>query len=380
MASVIHVLEHLRVEGGGLPAAVSELALRQSRAGLVSVVVELVDKKICTYFNGSINRVAYSSVFKFWNALSKLTRKSASADTLIHLHGVWCPLAAPFLILARLAGLKYVVSFHGQLMPNLLNSDVYSKSLKKIIYLKAVVLVYVKFSKKLHAITEVERSELRRLWGQEKEIHVICNYVAADIIKASNAQNDVLDAYSSKRLLFMARIDPRKGIEQLIRGFALSSLRKDWILHICGSSSDLQYIEYLKKIARDVTVEHRIVFVGLVHGEQRLQEFLSSAAVCLPSVSEVIALSNIEAALFSRLVVTTYNSGFPVGPHTGSLKVECDEDSIAAALSYLGGMGFSEYEGRVSGLRRWALETVSPASLDQSWSSFYGDCFDVRVT
>lgn len=370
---IIHVLEHLRIEGGGLPAAVSELASRQSNAGITSIVVELVDKKICTYSNGSVDRVVFDSIFKFWSAVSKLIRGSVNAGALVHLHGVWCPSAALFLFFSRFVGLKYVVSFHGQLMPNLIASDSYLKSFKKKFYARIVVFLYVHFSKRLHAVTEVERNVLRELFGQEKDIRVIYNYVAADILQASSVKSDLLSAFLGKKLLFMARLDPRKGIEQLIRGFALSNLKRDWVLQVCGSSPDVKYCDYLRKIASDAGVEARVVFMGLVHGERRIQEFFSSAAVCLPSVSEVVALSNIEAALFSRLVVTTYNSGFPVGSDTGSLKIECDESSIAAALNYLGEMQFSEYDRRVSKLRQWALDAVSPESLDRSWSEFYMD-------
>ena len=109
-----------------------------------------------------------------------------------------------------------------------------------------------------------------------------------------------------KILLFVGRIDPLKGLEQLLKAMPYLQNSKRPRLAIIGGGEDSRYeINRLQKLSRDLCVEASINFVGLVKQEE-LPCFYSAADACvIPSYYESFGLVALESLACGTPVVAT---------------------------------------------------------------------------
>ena len=71
------------------------------------------------------------------------------------------------------------------------------------------------------------------------------------------------------RLLFLGRIDPKKGIENLLAACQrLANVGRPWSLTIAGSG-DAAYTAGLEENARKLGLRERVSFVGEVRGQAK---------------------------------------------------------------------------------------------------------------
>jgi D-inositol-3-phosphate glycosyltransferase len=107
-----------------------------------------------------------------------------------------------------------------------------------------------------------------------------------------------------KVLLFVGRIDPLKGVEQLIKAMPL--LKKDGNLRLIvvgGDENSNHELEELKKLANGLGIHESLTFQGLVKQEQ-LPYYYSAADVCVvPSYYESFGLVALESLACGTPVV-----------------------------------------------------------------------------
>jgi len=122
-------------------------------------------------------------------------------------------------------------------------------------------------------------------------------------IDKNDARNK-LGLTEEKILLFVGRIDPLKGVEQLIKTMPL--LKKDGNLRliVVGGDENSNYeLEELKKLADGLSIRESVTFQGLVKQEQ-LPYYYSAADVCVvPSYYESFGLVALEALACGTPVV-----------------------------------------------------------------------------
>ena len=92
-------------------------------------------------------------------------------------------------------------------------------------------------------------------------------------------------------LLFLSRLVPGKGLEYLIDAF--KQIKTDTRLIIAGGSSHTD--QYVKEIKERAAEDNRIVFTGFIQGELMDELFSNCIAYILPSDSEGMPLSLLEA-------------------------------------------------------------------------------------
>jgi len=109
-----------------------------------------------------------------------------------------------------------------------------------------------------------------------------------------------------KIILFVGRIDPLKGLEQLLKAMSYLQNSQRPQLVIIGGGEDSRYeINRLEKLSRDLHIEASINFVGLVKQEE-LPCFYSAADACvMPSYYESFGLVALESLACGTPVVAT---------------------------------------------------------------------------
>jgi glycosyltransferase involved in cell wall biosynthesis len=137
-----------------------------------------------------------------------------------------------------------------------------------------------------------------------------------------------------KRLLFLARVHPKKGLPLLLHAWAsLGSFRRDWEMIIAGPD-ELNHMQEIRALSVSLGIENEIIFTGTVVGRAKIDLFYSSDAYVLPSFSEGMPMSLIEAMACALPVIATRECNMPAITLSGS-GWECNAElkSLTQALT-----------------------------------------------
>ncbi len=120
------------------------------------------------------------------------------------------------------------------------------------------------------------------------------------------AARQELGLSDEKILLFVGRIDPMKGIDQLIKALPYLPSRESLkLLIIGGDENSLTEIEKLKKLSGELKMQDSVEFRGLIEHD-RLPYYYSAADVCIvPSYYESFGLVALESLACGTPVVAT---------------------------------------------------------------------------
>ena len=185
-------------------------------------------------------------------------------------------------------------------------------------------------------------------------------------------------------LLFLGRIHPKKGLPNLIRGFkkALDSrplnLDAPWQLVIAGWDQGGHEAELIKlceelglsfqgRVARDEGRESAasVVFFGPAFGDDKKSLLRSADAFILPSLSEGLPMSILEAWSYELPVVMTPECNLPEGyAADAAIRIETSVESIAQGLNSLFLMGVFDLQsmgakGRILVKERFTWQTLA---------------------
>jgi poly(glycerol-phosphate) alpha-glucosyltransferase len=141
-----------------------------------------------------------------------------------------------------------------------------------------------------------------------------------------------------KKLLFLGRIHPKKGLSELLKAWAKAQSQKpealsNWELLIAGWD-DGGHEAGLRELAGD-----SVEFVGSKYGEEKERLLREVDAFVLPSFSEGLPMSVLEAWSFGLPAVMTDFCNLPAGfAAEAAIRVEPDTDSIFQGLEKLAAM------------------------------------------
>jgi glycosyltransferase involved in cell wall biosynthesis len=129
------------------------------------------------------------------------------------------------------------------------------------------------------------------------------------IIVLANAtrpsQGDCVPASDDRvRITFLGKIGPNKGTQQLIEALAALKHRNNWTATICGNGT----VEESRDLAEKLGIAGRTVFPGWVDEPATVEQLRGTDIFVLPSFSEGLPMSILEAFAWGIAVVAT-----PVG-------------------------------------------------------------------
>jgi glycosyltransferase involved in cell wall biosynthesis len=136
------------------------------------------------------------------------------------------------------------------------------------------------------------------------------------------------------KLLFVGRLDPKKGIENLIsttRGFHHLDIAR-WRLKIVGDG-DSAFVARLHRLVSDMGITDRVEFCGHLTGERKYQAYAASDVVVLPSHTENFGLVVAEALAHARPVIASRGTPWrEVEQHECGFWVNNDPSSLGSAI------------------------------------------------
>ena len=173
-------------------------------------------------------------------------------------------------------------------------------------------------------------------------------------------------------MLFVSRIHPKKGLENLIKAWRLlvtkllfigrvapikalpnlveaATISDGWRLRIVGTDSK-GYEDELKALADKEGVSDRIDFAGPKYGEELENEYLNADCFILPSFSENFGSVVVEAMAAGLPVITTKGTPWAeLEERECGWWVENDPETLARTIQAM--MALSDEERRAMGAR-----------------------------
>jgi glycosyltransferase involved in cell wall biosynthesis len=161
-------------------------------------------------------------------------------------------------------------------------------------------------------------------------------------------------------ILYMGKVEPRKGYRELVQSMPLVlSKFPNALLRIAGHGE----IVTAECLAQELGVRESIDFLGWVCNEDKVALYRSADIFCLPSFSEGVPMALLEAMSFKLAVVCTPVGGVPdllISGRNGILVEPGNVGDIAAAL-----IDLLEDPARRAVMGEAAFETVeSTCSLE----------------
>ncbi len=262
--------------------------------------------------------VQYPRWYCFSPALGRALRQQVDQFDIVHIHSVflWPTTVAAFW--CRRRRVPYLISPHGLLDPINIKkayegwSASIASRLKKWLYLKTIGKLDLDRATTVLFTSSVEMEASRALRLRAPQLALP---LGADMPAEDESANGIMwrDLYPSlkdkKIVLYMSRLDPKKGADILLSALgSLSARRQDFALVVAGSGN-VEYERRLKSLARDLDLQDIALFVGMVDNANKWALMREADLFVLPSHQEAFPNAVIEAMAAGLPVVISPGVG-----------------------------------------------------------------------
>ena len=218
----------------------------------------------------------------------------------VHDHGLWLPSNIITALAARRIDMPFIVSPRGMLTPWSLEQGGTKKQLAWKLYQRRIL----ERAAVLHATADSEADGFRNL-GLRAPIAIIPNGVVIP-----DRPRDTVENIRPQRILFLSRIHPGKGLENLLR--AWSTVRPTgWEILIAGPDED-GHRGTLEVLSKQLGVEDSVRFHGPVDDAKKWELYGSAQLFVLPTHSENFGIVVAEAMAAGLPVITTKGAPWAV--------------------------------------------------------------------
>jgi len=263
---------------------------------------------------------------------------STGNSDLLHVHGIWLDNQWAAYQHQLRKEVPVVVSPRGMLDPWAVKNSRWKKTASGILFANQAL----KKATCIHALCKSE-AEAIRAYGLKNPIAIIPNGVE---LPAPAVVRNVASAEGKRKLLFLGRIHPKKGLAELISGWARAKNKSPdacsgWQLLVAGWD-DGGHLEALKKHADECRVgwseasnnkAGELLFIGSRFGEEKDHLLRSVDAFILPSFSEGLPMSVLEAWSYGLPVVMTEYCNLPEGFRANAaIEVTPDAGSVSDGI------------------------------------------------
>ena len=212
----------------------------------------------------------------------------------IHIQSWWNTVAVLTALICKIKSWKYIVSPRGMLSPYTIEHSI----VKKIIH--NLIGNYLLENAIIHVTSNDEKQKLNKL-NPSYRLMDVPNYV--DVKTKPQNVNRNAEIFN---LLFLSRIHPKKGLEDLFS--ALSKVGFNYHLSIVGDG-DSNYIEELKLLSRKLMIENSISWKGALYNDDKIRSYANADVFVLPSKDENFANTVLESLSQGTAVIVSKNVG-----------------------------------------------------------------------
>ena len=319
---IFHIGPDISYEANGVTPVVNGLghyAIEQGDQVTVCALGAKLDDSRINFMQARRSRLfpfnEYSSDF------SRMIKLGFREFDIVHGHSLWSAANLATGLYARGRAAKLIVSPHGTLSPWALSRR---GTLKKVLW--PVQNLALARADLVHATADSEVEEIRQT-GYRGPIAMIPNGVAIPTAIGP------LRSSRKKRILFLGRIHPIKGIENLLLAWkSVSKAFPKWELAVAGVGEPA-YEATLKSLANSQALE-RVFWLGPVYGEAKVNLYKDSSLFVLPSFSENFGMVVTEAMSYALPCIVSKGAPWSVLPEVGAgWWIENTPEALSATLA-----------------------------------------------
>ena len=341
--NVLHITPSMSPQWGGPVIVVSELLPALYDEGIHCEIATTRGHRVGADITGPEGVPTHvfdtGPAARLWTAYSKdlarFLEDSVTRFDLVHIHEIWHYAGYAAFRAAKKRNIPCVVTIHGELS----EWSLQHKAWKKFIYRKTILDSVLRNADALHAITPAEKDRIASL-SYDTPVTVAPNGIDPTPYDNLPDPSQLLDRFpilKGKRvILFLGRLNPKKGLDILARSFpTLKSRFPDTILLIAGPDE-----EGTRRMTESILESQgnldSAVFTGMLTGTEKHAAMSCADIFVLPSYSEGFSIAILEAMAARLPVVITDNCDFPeVAEHGAGLVVKANETEVAQALGEL---------------------------------------------
>ncbi len=256
----------------------------------------------------------------------------------------------------------YVVTPKGMLDPWARRNSVW----KKRLFAAFAETAHLRHAFCLRATAEMEAAHFRAI-GLRSPIAIVPNSISIPDLSARPATH-------RNQVLFLSRIHPKKGVDILLRAWAvLEESHPTWDLVIAGIDENGHEAE-LKALANRLALR-RVRFLGPVHGAEKNALYRKSDLFVLPTHAENFGLVVAEALAHEVPVITTRNAPWSgLDQHRCGWWIPLEIERLVSSMRHA--MTRSREELRAMGKngRTWMMSDFGPEQTAEKMRDVYLWC------
>ena len=286
----------------------------------------------------------FHSQFPPWGYSSHLVGALVAANLdILSSHGLWKYSSVASLRWHQQTARRYIVHPHGMLESWALRNAGWKKRIAALLYENQ----HLRKAACLRALCEPEAQSILA-YGMRNPICIIPNGVDLPLLSEGSALEAPAFARGRKILLYLGRLHPKKNVASLIRAWeevcrSEPSKTDSWMLAIAGWDQS----GYESELKRMVTVPS-VIFLGPRFGAEKAECYRTCDAFILPSLSEGLPMTVLEAWGYAKPVLMTRDCNLPEGFAAGAaLQIGTAPEQIAAGLKEL--VELSDHDRRTMG-------------------------------
>jgi len=333
---ILHVIPSVGPQRGGPSVMMRTLARALSQAGM--------DVHVATTDDNGPDRLTvplgvplsedgatfwyFPRQTRFYNFSWPLTRWLAAhirEFDLVHIHALFSYAALPAALLARRAGVPYIVRPLGTLNRwGIRNRRPWLKKLSFRILESRIVAG----AAGIHYTCEQELAEARDL-GVSAHPLIIPN--AVELPPSAPPRTS---AAGRKVILFLSRFDRKKGLDLLLEAFARVHNHCPEVLLLLAGAGDPALIAQLREDAQRLGITPHVIWAGFLTGEDKWAALRQADVFALPSYSENFGIALVEALACGCPVVLSDQVGIhrEIARAGAGLVTPCQVNELAQAL------------------------------------------------
>ncbi|MDJ1180731.1 hormogonium polysaccharide biosynthesis glycosyltransferase HpsP [Roseofilum sp. BLCC_M91] len=270
--------------------------------------------------------------YKFSLDLLNWLSEHASEYDIAHIHALFSPVSSAAATIARQKGLPYIMRPLGTLDP----ADLRKKRQLKRIYTALWEKPNIAGAAAIHFTSSIEAKISDRFGTQTPSVVVPLGVQLPQLPEPGKARANLNIPADKPLILYMSRIDPKKGLDLLLPALeTLVNEKFDFELVLAGGNpQNTAYVEQIKQQIKSSPLAPCTQFPGFVRGEEKGALLRDADLFVLPSYYENFGIAVAEAIA----------SGTPVVISTGVYIWEdiqksaagwvcgCDVDSLTGSL------------------------------------------------
>ena len=267
--------------------------------------------------------------------LARWLKHNVSQFDIIHIHALFSFSSLVAARAARRHNVPYIIRPLGVLNRWGLENR---RRLAKRLSLRFIELPILRGAAAIHFTSEAERREAAEICGELALNRSCVIPVPVEGSGSAGHKEEFIRKFpvsaGRKLILFLSRVDQKKGIELLLEAFAIVKRSQPNALLVIAGDGEARYVDELHSQAKRLGLASDVLWTGFVEKADKANAYAAASVFVLPSHSENFGIAAAEAltsgvpcVLSDQVALTEYLQN-----GDSALVVSCESAAIAKAL------------------------------------------------